>query len=499
MDIRHYMCVGRPPTTTLQAAPPFPSQAAPLPPTLPDPVVGVADPLRCPLPRTAKFVRLTKAWVDANVGPQLQQYLHRHPPPGYEVLYAYIKKRGRKRAYGGKSKNFPVRHSKHCTNGKDRWRKGKFRRAQEIDKDIRRKGIGAFHVVILALVPEAEINEEEVALIKQFKLYPQSLGYGYNNHPGGGSGGPVSDETRRRISESLRHPTTNAVLKANGKKQAEREEEAEPGVHKRRAKEGLDAMPTDKKATMLEKNAEANRTPESRALKREQALEQWGDPDFVELKRTQGKKQAEREEEAEPGGRKRRAEDQAEREEEAEPGVHKRRAKEGLDAMPTDKKATMREKCTEAHRTPEARALKREQALEQWEDPDFVELKRTQGKKQAEREEEVEPGGRKRRAEEQMKATHWRTFWYANSNHVPFEPSKKKRKAMRAAHDLEHEMPLYMLCKDGETLVCCRVTGALNMYHDPLGKRVVRQKNEYDSDESVSASRPAVAPVWRSD
>ena len=67
---------------------------------------------------------------------------------------------------------------------------------------------------------------------------------------------------------------------------------------------------------------------------------------------------------------------------------------------------------------------------------------------------------------------------------------------MRAAHDVEgYEIPLYTLGRDGETLFRVETTGDL-INRWALGKRV--KKNGYDSDESVSQSRPAVAAVWRS-
>ena len=392
--------------------------------------------LRRALPLNPKFVRLTKEWVDECVDPNLQRYLTKPPPGGYGTLYAYIKYGGGHcRSYGGQTQQpFHDRHAQH----RDAWKRKDGKPVTWFDQELHKVGEQWFHKVILALLPIAELNDAEVALIAQFRLCTTCKTWGYNLDPGGKSSSPTA-ETRAKISATMLEPEKNAELRRIRQEEAKRQEAADPGARKRRAEEAMAAMPADKVATMRANITAALRTPEFRALKSTQAQEQ-----------------AEREEAADPGGRKRRVE-------------------EAMAAMPAEKMATMKANSTAAHRTPEYRALKSTHAQEQ-----------------AKREEAADPGGRKRRGEKQMAAVHLGTYWYANTYHEPFEPSKKKRKAMRAAHNAVQEVPLYMLGKDGETLFRVETDGNL-INRDAIGKRHVWNDDEgYATDESVSLRRSSL-------
>ena len=160
------------------------------------------------------FERLSIDWCKLRIDQSLQRYLTEPLPPGFGVLYAYIRRSGSKRAYLGQSYAFLDRLYKHANAW--RW----YDDMQLIDRKIHEHGIGDFDVVVLLLLPIAELDTEEELWIKRFQLYPPKLGFGYNLHPGGRNHSP-SDETRMRISATMSTPEFKAEHKKRGRKQWE--------------------------------------------------------------------------------------------------------------------------------------------------------------------------------------------------------------------------------------------------------------------------------------
>jgi len=278
--------------------------------------------LPCRLPKTEGFVKLTPEWVELNIDPRLQRYLTQPQPKGYGLLYCYIRKTGLKKGYGGQTRmRFKRRHRGHLDN----YRRSKRRsiRVALFDTVLHHVGEKGFYKFILAVLPLSELDQGEVDLIAQFRLFTRYREYGYNM-TSGGKAPQLSAESCAKISETKRNfsPAKKLLISKKIKQAKARRLAIDPDCFSRSARE--------------------------QAARKEAA-----DPGYLSRRM---KAIHERKEAADPGYLSRIMKARAARMEKEDPGCHSRNIKKGKANMSDERRAQAAENNRAALRRPEARA-----------------------------------------------------------------------------------------------------------------------------------------------